>query len=553
MLRRCLLSLTLAVASVLLATGCKTVSSEVAEYQQERDIQRLAEAHAHYALGLVHDLNDESVLALDEYYAAAMLDPGDEELILEASRRFLLNKQPDMALEILTRAIKQPNASGALYGRLGIIYSQLGELDLAVNASRMAIKKDPQELVGYQNLFVSYLDNKQPQLALDALNEAAQVTNTDVEFITGLTELYLNFGMQTPSLRTNANARARIVLTGVLKFKPFAQETELRVADDFAMLNDTEHAAELYRDLLTQETLEVDVRETIRAKLADIYMREENHRRALDQLEAIIKDDPANARVYYYLGSLAFDQNEMTNAADYFSKTIMLQPGFEAAYYDLASAQINMDQPLTALSTLAKARAQNFPDSFMLEYLSGVIYSGETNFSQALTCFTTAEIVASVKEPERLTAPFYFQIGATCERLGKIEDAEKYFEKSLALRPNDDETLNYLGFMWADHGIKLNQAREYIARALQADPASAAYLDSMGWVLFKLGKTHEALAYILRANAASDEPDAELMDHLGDIYSALNQPDKARESWQKSVELEPNETVQKKLAPATKK
>jgi len=553
MLRRCLLSLTLAVTGIVLATGCRTVSQRAAELREEDEIDHMAEAHAHYAAGVMHDLNDEAVLALDEYYTAAMMDPDDEDLILEVSRRFLLNKQPDKALEILIHAVDQPDASGALYGRLGVVYSQLGQLDLAVQASRTAIHKAPQALVGYQNLFVSYFQNKQPDKALAALDEAAKVQGVDVEFMAGLTELYLNFGMQTPALRTNSLAKGKAVLIQALKLKPFSTEMQLRLGDDFGLLNDPEHASEMYQALVKDESLDPDLRENIRAKLADLYMREQNHRRALEQLEAIIKDDPANARVYYYLGSLAFDQNEMTNAADYFSKTILLQPDFEAAYYDLASAQINMNQPLTASSTLAKARDQRFADNFMLEYLSGVIASSQTNYSEALKDFTTAEIIAEAKEPQRLTAAFYFQIGATCERLDKVEDAEKYFEKSLALRPNDDETLNYLGFMWADHGTNLDRAKDYIAKALQAEPNNDAYLDSMGWVLFKLGKPKEALDYMLRAVAASEAPDAELLDHLGDVYAALKQMDKAREAWQKSVAVEPNDKVQKKLAPEGRK
>ena len=61
----------------------------------------------------------------------------------------------------------------------------------------------------------------------------------------------------------------------------------------------------------------------------------------------------------------------------------------------------------------------------------------------------------------------------------------------------------------------------------------------------KLSQPKEALDYMLKAVALSDEPDATLFDHLGDIYAALNQPDKAREAWTKSLAVEPNEQVRK--------
>jgi Tfp pilus assembly protein PilF len=101
--------------------------------------------------------------------------------------------------------------------------------------------------------------------------------------------------------------------------------------------------------------------------------------------------------------------------------------------------------------------------------------------------------------------------------------------------------------MWAEHGTNLDNARDLIEKALKAEPKNAAYLDSMAWVLFKIGKPKEALDYALKSVAAPEEPDPTEYDHLGDIYKALNQPDRAREAWQKSLSLEPNDAVKKKL------
>jgi tetratricopeptide (TPR) repeat protein len=87
---------------------------------------------------------------------------------------------------------------------------------------------------------------------------------------------------------------------------------------------------------------------------------------------------------------------------------------------------------------------------------------------------------------------------------------------------------------------------------LKNDPNNAAYLDSMAWALLKLDQPKPALDYILKAIQFSEEEDATIYDHLGDIYARLGQPDKAREAWRKSVSLEPNEQVQKKLGPPIK-
>ena len=103
--------------------------------------------------------------------------------------------------------------------------------------------------------------------------------------------------------------------------------------------------------------------------------------------------------------------------------------------------------------------------------------------------------------------------------------------------------------MWAERGVKLPQARELIEQAVKLEPDNPAYLDSLGWVLFKLKQTNEALTYLLKAIKLSKEPDPTLFDHLGDIHASLNQSDQAREAWQKSIALEPNPEVKKKLEP----
>jgi tetratricopeptide (TPR) repeat protein len=180
-------------------------------------------------------------------------------------------------------------------------------------------------------------------------------------------------------------------------------------------------------------------------------------------------------------------------------------------------------------------------------------YSRRKDFTNAIACFNSAEIIALANSPKRLNESFYFQFGSACERKGDYAQAEKHFQKCLELAPNFAEAQNYLGYMWAEHGENLDRARDLISKALNAEPRNAAYLDSMAWVLFKLKQPKEALPYILDAIKNSEEEDATVYDHLGDIYSALNQPDKAREGWQKSLSLENNEVVRKKLEPAPTK
>jgi len=147
------------------------------------------------------------------------------------------------------------------------------------------------------------------------------------------------------------------------------------------------------------------------------------------------------------------------------------------------------------------------------------------------------------------TSPPAFSIFAVAmlEKMKKLDEAEAEFRKVIEANPSNASALNYLGYMWTEHDENLPKAREMIEKAVKLEPKNAAYLDSMAWVLFKQNQPKEALDYILQAVKLSDEPDATVFDHLGDIYAALKQSDKAREAWQKSVSLEANDQVRKKL------
>jgi tetratricopeptide (TPR) repeat protein len=517
----------------------------------EAAAHKLAQAHAHYAAGRIHDMNQEPDAALKEYSLAALGDPDNESLAIEVAQRFLQNKQPEKALELLKRPAARPDASSEIFLLLGVVYSRLGKYDQAVLADRAAIKRSPGALAGYHNLFLNYMQTKQEAEALKVLDEAAKQPNTDAEFLITLAELYGNLMVQAPAQKEKVRPKSLAVLRRAEALNPATPSLRLRMAEGFLAAGETTKAADIYKDLLKTLPDVPFIQETVRAKLAEIYLQDSDHQRATEQLEAITRDDPTNPRPYYFLGSLALNDNKPAQAAEYFSKTILLSPDFREAYFDLALAQISLNKTSDALATLDKVRAR-FPESaqmFVMEFYTGLAFSRQKAYAQALRHYTEAEIIAKAREPKHLGHDLYFQLGASAERTGDLAQAEKYFQKCLDYAPNSAEAQNYLGYMWAEHGLKLNQALVLIQKAVASEPTNAAFLDSLGWVHFKLNQPKQALGYVLKAVELSkrEEEDATLYDHLGDIYAALHQHDKAREAWTKSLALEPSDEIRKKL------
>jgi tetratricopeptide (TPR) repeat protein len=505
-------------------------------------------AYAHYAQAMIYDMDDEPELAQQELAKAALDDPSNIDLVLELTRRYLQQKQPEQALEILTRAVALPGATGELFARLAVVYSRLGKDDQAIQASQTAIKRSPNSLDGYRTLFFIYLQKGSPKDALKVLDQAAHSPDVSPEFGVGLVEMYATLERQAPSEKAAIDANALAALNRVAEQHPTGLQLRMKLADDYNLLGDTTNAERIYVQLLDANG---DL-PGLRDKLVDIYWREKNYNKAREQLEAMVKEDPANSKGYYLLGAIADDEKKFEEAADYFQKALLLSDDVEDLYYDLARVQINLNRTKDALDTLQRAKTHpKFEGGFFPEFLSALAYDRQKDFTNAINHFTAAEVIAKTTKPELLTGGFYFDQGSAYERAGNYDDAERCFQKSIQLAPDSPEALNYLGYMWAEHGIKLDKALELIEKAVRLEPKSAAYLDSLGWVLYKLNRPADALPNEQKAIEFSDEPDATLYDHLGDIYAALKQTDKARDAWTRSVALEPNEQVHKKLESVT--
>ncbi len=509
------------------------------------------EAHAHYATGVLLALGEETGPALEEFNAASLSDPENEPLALEVAGNFLQLGQPERALIVLERASRRPGASGAACALLGAVQLQLNRPESAVAASRTALKKDPRLLAAYQTLFQIELLAKNGPAALGVIDEAGRVASPSAEFLTGLGELCLRLGRQLPDQKPAAQARAGTFFQAAKELNSPEPELRLRLAEGFAELGRFDDSAAAYLGLLKSFPDIPQLSESMRARMADLFLRTKDRQQTADLLRAMLRANPTDARSYYLLGSIAGEQTNFVFAAECYAKTILLNPEFEPAYAELANMQLVLNRTADAQTTLAGAR-QKFPRSFQLEYLSGLAASRQKNYTNALAHFTAAEIIAQASNAQRLSEAFYFQLGSAFERLGNLAQAEKNFLKCLELAPNFDDAQNYLGFMWAEHGLNLDRARELIGKALQADPQNPAYLDSMAWVLFKLNQPGPALEFALKAVANSEEEDAEIYHHLGDIYAALGQAEKAREAWGKSVQLEPDGRLLKKLEPAAR-
>ena len=212
------------------------------------------------------------------------------------------------------------------------------------------------------------------------------------------------------------------------------------------------------------------------------------------------------------------------------------QPDF---YYHLAGVQAVEENYAAALKSARRAAAMAADDPRILarlawvQYQSGDLDAATNGYELIVRRFdddrTSPDIRDSVKEARLVLSG----LSADTE---DMPAAEEWLEQVLDEFPDDLGVMNDLGFLWADQDKQLRRAYAMIRHAVDAEPENAAYLDSLGWVLHRLGRHEEAVEQLLRSLDLREQPSGTVLDHLGDAYLATEDIESARDAWRKAIE-----------------
>jgi Tfp pilus assembly protein PilF len=140
------------------------------------------------------------------------------------------------------------------------------------------------------------------------------------------------------------------------------------------------------------------------------------------------------------------------------------------------------------------------------------------------------------------------QLALVYDTMRRFEDSDGLYEEALKIEPENHLVLNNYAYSLADRGLQLERALEMSRKAVDLQPENASYLDTIGWIFFRLGRFTEAETYVKKA-ISKGEVNAVVYEHLGDIYYRMNQKDLAIEHWNMALKLdEQNAQLRDKIA-----
>jgi predicted Zn-dependent protease len=271
----------------------------------------------------------------------------------------------------------------------------------------------------------------------------------------------------------------------------------------------------------------------LREQLAALLLLNGTPEEADTILYEVEKEKPGRANLYPVLANL-YEELNLPGRSEIYRVLSLYRnrPPPLNEILRLALLQLREGQPRRAYATI-EFGAGFYPDSLQLLLVQGMAQKAQNRMAEAAATFAKVERLAQ-RKPELLDAGFYFEFGAALEQAGQPLRSEAALRRAISLNPDHHQALNYLGYMWAERGRNLREAKTLIDRALDLNPGNPAYLDSQAWALFKMGDPTSAET-LMREAIRQVPDDPILLEHYADILAALGRSPEAMENYRKAI------------------
>ncbi|HKE08673.1 MAG TPA: tetratricopeptide repeat protein [Candidatus Acidoferrum sp.] len=527
----------------------------------------------HRLLALVYlrslgDINGNNVQgetitkAIDEYSAVHRLDPSDQESAIWLARLYRLHNEPEKAEDVLRSLLKedpendaaveqltqllldQNNAeeaiqlligmishspSATLYDHLGDAYTQTHEFAKAEAAYRKAADLDPSELSHWRGLGQALLSEEKYPEALTIYQKLADMLPDDADTYLRIAQIYRELHQLDKAEENLVKAR---------QFAPGSLEVMYNEAMIYESQGRFEDAIRVLSDAVTGVKAQSKVLPSRRRSLAILYQQlgmlyrdTQNYQAAIytfQELGHLGEEEDRRARL------LVMDTyrqaRDLAKALQTGREALAKYPDDPSIRSSLAMLMGEAQQPDDAIKLLQANLKGNASDRET--YLSyAQIYERSKRYKEAEESARKAESLATQPAENELA---WLILGAIFERQKQYDKAEEEFKKVIDVNPKNSMVLNYYGYMLADRGVRLDEARDLIQRALEQEPYNGAYLDSLGWAYYKENKLDQA-ELTLRKAIERESHDPTIREHLGDVLAKQGRMDLAVAEWEKSL------------------
>ena len=480
-------------------------------------------------LGRLEKVAQNSVEAQNAYKKALEVDPDNEDALTGLAMVYADLGDSTAAADLLKKlATKNPTPRSLQ--ALAAAYEQMHEYALAAETLKRTLELNPPNAAELKKFMAADLRRAQQfQAALKVYQELVTDERSDAESYLRMSNIYTQLrdfakareaadkahAIEPNNLEVRYNevtileAEGRtpeaidhlkqiLDTTAKKNYNKEERGNRIELLDMlwrlYRMNDQTEQAVEAVRQIAE---LDHDRDSVIAAEIIDTYRLGKDLPKAQREAESALKKWPEDRTLHMTHASMMADMGQTDAAAAEMKKLIDGKSDREI-YFELAR----------------------------------LVYDRGRKYDEEAKALDAAEKLSVSKEEKQ---DIWFQRGAMYERMKKTDLAESEFRKILEVNPDNAPALNYLGYMLADRNVKLSEALTLITKALDIEPNSGAYLDSLGWVYFKMNRLPEAEENLRQALVRTPR-DATVHDHMGDVLLRESKVKEAIAQWQMSIQ-----------------
>jgi tetratricopeptide (TPR) repeat protein len=502
------------------------------------------------------------------------LSPADERVYYALGGAYFELNQPEKAIEAYEKFQSLSTDIDNGYREIAKYYDRIGNPEKATEYLLLGLKNQPESVESLTMLATIYLKQSKSKEAIPVYKKLLAVTGENAGASRRLASLLIEAGENSEAVNIlNDLARtapgdplSQILLgraqIGLHKYQEaietlrsvstndqgIAMEAQFYLGRAYEENGNRKEAIDIYSRLLQRLPADDEESKTNRLlfqqRLAANYWETGERDKAINVYQEMAKADPkANALLLQaYRINRQFDKAIPLGKEQFEKDPSNLQTGIE-----YAQALTEAGRAKEGTEILNRLLLSN-PEEVDLYIALSQMYVQDKRFSDAEKILLRAEEKNPKDGPDK--DRIKFQRATVFERQKDYDRAESLFRELLKSNPSNATVLNYLGYMLADRGVRLDEAVRYVKDALAIEPRNGAYLDSLGWAYFKLNDLQKAEQYLLEADEIV-KSDSTIVEHLGDLYYKTGDLQKAESYWTKSVNIgtDPEETqkVRKKL------
>ena len=484
-----------------------------------------SEALMHFMDGQLYMSQGNYSMAVIEFQDALRIDPDVSTIHISLGECFWALEKPDRAVFHLERAIYLNPDDAEARNILAHQFINRKLFDRAREQYEILAESDPENV---ENIIVLAELAKLQRQFEEAIHYYQKVFDLDPHRIEALQKA------AEIALKIKRFELAQIIIKQMtLSDKSNIQYLE-NYTDIVTMNGDKKEGIRALKQIVNLEGSSVGVLNQI-----GLLYYEINHPdSALEVFSQVYELDSLNILALHFLSQISREEENIEKAQYFADQMIYFHPGEPRGYINLALALLIQNNHQRVMQILSK-QADIFQEEFTIQYLLGLSYNLDSNYKIAEQFFKRA---LAINPKSRNTL---HSLAIIYDKTIQWSQSDSIYNELIHSDSTDAQALNNYSYSLVERGEKLGIALEMSKKAISLSPKSSAYLDTYGWIHFKIGNIDSALAYI-KQSVDIEDTNAVVLEHFGDVLVKKEEIEEAIRYFRKALEINPNNAVLRK-------